>query len=601
MGVTAGVQELDIWRAAATGDASVISDYLAREPHLRAPSHIDGFAHAGVGSDRTALALAAQYGHTDIMTALLNAGADVDAFKPDVHGESGVTPLYAACSHAQGDAALLLLARGADPHVRVLRSSLFSSGYSPAEAVAVCVPPMERDEDERQYIEWTVKGAAERGPEAGAEFARRLLEIRQQQTAKDNHGSAQSKSGAAAERRLLSARQLARRKQLRLEERELLLQLELEEWELLDAAAAANGTSTATGNAADTADDSHGPEEHAAEPGGTQDTAQQAKSVYRSSPALRAARRRRQQRRNEAAAGAAAAAAGTGDPAQAGDDDTGSCQSGLDATHAASSSNGGVSYTIRARRVRRQRRAATAAAAAAAAAAGGDGGEGSSAAGAGGDAGDTNNATSSGVFTAAGIGAGIVESNAQHTATGSAASDSVSGALVHKCGFEWTPIAAVGKDIAGGSGSSSSAEAVDTDGVAAAAGTSPASDGALAATVTDAMCLSFGSAAIAATDASDISPDDRSAAAGGSRVQYGFTDRASSPNSTHTAPAADWSGKSISAEHCTSAATASSSSVVDAISSPAAARAGVEEPDDVIVLQPVAPAGTFFFLRHSAH
>jgi len=92
---------LDIFAAAATG----------RQPELRGEidkaDDLNAFAYDGW----TPLHLAAFFGHLDAARALIDAGADTNAFS-----RNGMrnTPLHAAAAGRHGDVALLLVEHGAD-------------------------------------------------------------------------------------------------------------------------------------------------------------------------------------------------------------------------------------------------------------------------------------------------------------------------------------------------------------------------------------------------------------------------------------------------------------------------------------------------------
>jgi hypothetical protein len=64
-----------------------------------------------------ALAIASQYGHTEIVRLLLDAGEDPNRFNP-VGGHSHSTPLHQAAGNGHLDVVKLLIARGAKPDVK---------------------------------------------------------------------------------------------------------------------------------------------------------------------------------------------------------------------------------------------------------------------------------------------------------------------------------------------------------------------------------------------------------------------------------------------------------------------------------------------------
>ena len=96
-GVDPGLHE-----AAAIGDSDRVRAALERDASLLDTDSPEGF---------TPLALAAHFGHLEVMRLLIDRGADVN--RVATH-RIGVTPLHAALFGRQVDAALLLIARGAD-------------------------------------------------------------------------------------------------------------------------------------------------------------------------------------------------------------------------------------------------------------------------------------------------------------------------------------------------------------------------------------------------------------------------------------------------------------------------------------------------------
>jgi cytohesin len=90
-------------RAAAAGHADVVGALLDRSAQVDARDYGGG----------TALHAAAAHGHADAAAALLDRGADPSA--PD---EEGLTPLHFAARGGHEAAAALLLKRGADPNAR---------------------------------------------------------------------------------------------------------------------------------------------------------------------------------------------------------------------------------------------------------------------------------------------------------------------------------------------------------------------------------------------------------------------------------------------------------------------------------------------------
>ena len=96
-GVEPGLHE-----AAAIGDAARVDAALAQHPH-----HLDSDSPEGF----TPLALAAHFGHLEVMRLLMDRGADMNRVASH---RLAVTPLHAALFGRQLDAAMLLIERGAD-------------------------------------------------------------------------------------------------------------------------------------------------------------------------------------------------------------------------------------------------------------------------------------------------------------------------------------------------------------------------------------------------------------------------------------------------------------------------------------------------------
>jgi ankyrin repeat protein len=96
-GVEPGLHE-----AAAIGDADRVRAALDQHPEQLDTDSPEGF---------TPLALAAHFGHTDVMRLLIQRGADVN--RVATH-RLAVTPLHAALFGRQIEAALLLIECGAD-------------------------------------------------------------------------------------------------------------------------------------------------------------------------------------------------------------------------------------------------------------------------------------------------------------------------------------------------------------------------------------------------------------------------------------------------------------------------------------------------------
>lgn len=110
--------DLDVFEAAAFGDADRLRDLLDAEPGLTASYSADGF---------TALHFAAFFGHAAAAHLLLERGAEVDAFG---RGWMTGTPLHSAASRARAAIVRTLLDRGANPNARQ------SGGWTPLHSAA---------------------------------------------------------------------------------------------------------------------------------------------------------------------------------------------------------------------------------------------------------------------------------------------------------------------------------------------------------------------------------------------------------------------------------------------------------------------------------
>lgn len=107
--LAAGV-DLNVFEAAAVGDLARLRTLLHKDPALARAHSVDGFS---------ALGLAAFFGHPEVLSALLAAGANPDAASLN---PMRVTPLHSAVAHRNPDVSLrmaeLLLGAGADPNVQ---------------------------------------------------------------------------------------------------------------------------------------------------------------------------------------------------------------------------------------------------------------------------------------------------------------------------------------------------------------------------------------------------------------------------------------------------------------------------------------------------
>jgi len=110
--------DLDVFEAAAFGDAERLRTILTSEPGTEVAYAGDGF---------TALHFAAFFGHPEAVRILLEAGAAVDAFG---RGWMTGTALHSAVSRKRADVVRILLEAGADPNARQ------SAGWTPLHSSA---------------------------------------------------------------------------------------------------------------------------------------------------------------------------------------------------------------------------------------------------------------------------------------------------------------------------------------------------------------------------------------------------------------------------------------------------------------------------------
>jgi RNA polymerase sigma factor (sigma-70 family) len=118
-GVEPGLHE-----AAAIGDTSRVRDALERHPE-----QLDTYSPEGF----TPLALAAHFGHVDVMRLLIDRGADVNLVATH---RLAVTPLHAALFGRQIDAARILIECGADVTLARGGSGWKRAGWTPLHYAA---------------------------------------------------------------------------------------------------------------------------------------------------------------------------------------------------------------------------------------------------------------------------------------------------------------------------------------------------------------------------------------------------------------------------------------------------------------------------------
>jgi ankyrin repeat protein len=99
--------DLDLFEAAAAGDADLVAQRISADPAAVSGYTPDGF---------TALHLAAIFAHADIVRLLLEHGAAANSRSRD---HNGLTPLQAAAAAGDAAATAMLLAQGA--HVNAQR------------------------------------------------------------------------------------------------------------------------------------------------------------------------------------------------------------------------------------------------------------------------------------------------------------------------------------------------------------------------------------------------------------------------------------------------------------------------------------------------
>ena len=98
--------KLDVFEAAATGNTTRVSDLIAKDASLANAYSPDGF---------TPLGFAVFFGQPEVVKALLNAGANVNAPSRE---SMKVTPLASAAAAKQTEIARLLITHGANVHAK---------------------------------------------------------------------------------------------------------------------------------------------------------------------------------------------------------------------------------------------------------------------------------------------------------------------------------------------------------------------------------------------------------------------------------------------------------------------------------------------------
>jgi len=123
-----------IIKAAKSGDLGTLKSLLAQDASLLNARDSDG---------STPLHCATWKGHTIIVAALLEAGADVNAVNQNEHW--GTTPLHAAAHANQAAIAKMLLDHGADMKAKDMegRTPMFHTTFHKAKAVAKLLQPFE--------------------------------------------------------------------------------------------------------------------------------------------------------------------------------------------------------------------------------------------------------------------------------------------------------------------------------------------------------------------------------------------------------------------------------------------------------------------------
>lgn len=123
-----------IIKAAKLGDVATLESLLAGDASLLNARDSDG---------STPLHCATWKGHQQVVAALLEAGADVNAVNQNGHW--GTTPLHAAAHANQAAIAKMLLDHGADTKAKDMegRTPMFHTTFHKAKAVAKLLQPFE--------------------------------------------------------------------------------------------------------------------------------------------------------------------------------------------------------------------------------------------------------------------------------------------------------------------------------------------------------------------------------------------------------------------------------------------------------------------------
>ena len=107
--LAAEAESVDVFEAAALGDAAQLDELLRGDPDLARAWSQDGF---------TALHYAAFFGSPEALRALVAAGADLEARSTNQEFAPGASPLHSAVAAGRMDNTEALLEAGADPNAR---------------------------------------------------------------------------------------------------------------------------------------------------------------------------------------------------------------------------------------------------------------------------------------------------------------------------------------------------------------------------------------------------------------------------------------------------------------------------------------------------